>query len=79
MEVHKDDQPFCGICFEEGPNDAGEPLLSGCCSCRGSAGHFHADCVIKYAKVKTTKAVKYGRSKLLYGIWYVSDSFVRVV
>ena len=43
----------CWICLEDGPNEAGEPLIRAC-ACRGetSAG-YHLSCIIEYAWKKT--------------------------
>ena len=62
--------PHCWICLEEGPNDAGEPLLNDCCACRGSSGYVHSTCLIDYAKAKTREADKSGQVDLME-IWYV--------
>ena len=48
----------CWICLEEGPDEAGEPLVRNC-SCRGetSAG-YHISCLINYAKSKTQRLIE---------------------
>ena len=48
----------CYICLEDGPDEAGQPLIRAC-SCRGetSAG-YHLSCIISYAKAKTKEAVE---------------------
>lgn len=45
----------CWICLEDGPDDAGEPLIRDC-ACRGetSAG-YHLTCITKYATTKLDK------------------------
>lgn len=58
MVADDDDNPCCWICLAEGPNEEGEPLLNGRCSCRGSAGYFHLDCVTEHAKSQTKSAVE---------------------
>ena len=51
----------CWVCLEDGPDEAGEPLVRNC-SCRGetSAG-YHLSCIVNYAKNKTQKFMKSGR------------------
>ena len=44
---------ICWLCHEEGPDEQGDPLMSGCCSCRGTSGYFHLSCVVEYAKART--------------------------
>ena len=48
----------CWICLEEGPDEAGEPLVRDC-ACRGetSAG-YHLSCIFAYAKRRIAEAVK---------------------
>ena len=46
------ERPSCWICLGEGPDDVGLPLRREC-SCRGSSGHCHLKCVVKYAQAKT--------------------------
>ena len=46
------ERPSCWICLGEGPDDVGLPLRREC-SCRGSSGHCHLKCVVKYAQGKT--------------------------
>lgn len=48
----------CWICLEDGPDEAGEPLVRDC-ACRGetSAG-YHISCIIKYATSKTLDVIR---------------------
>lgn len=48
----------CWICLEEGPDEAGEPLVRDC-ACRGetSAG-YHLSCIIKYSIVQIDENLK---------------------
>ncbi|KAL9187256.1 hypothetical protein ACHAXT_001359 [Thalassiosira profunda] len=47
----------CWICLEEGPDDAGNPLVREC-SCRGdSAGFAHVSCLIEYAEKKCVSTI----------------------
>lgn len=45
--------PSCWICFEESGED-NEQLVRGC-SCRGSSGYVHLNCLVKYASEKSRK------------------------
>ena len=47
----------CWICLEDGPDEAGEPLVRDC-ACRGetSAG-YHLSCIINYATAKTDQVL----------------------
>jgi hypothetical protein len=48
--------PSCYICLDEGPDEAGKPLVRDC-SCRGdSAGFAHLSCIIEYAEQKSKQA-----------------------
>ena len=50
------DIPSCYICLDEGPDEAGKPLVRDC-SCRGvTAGFAHLSCIIKYATQKSEQA-----------------------
>lgn len=51
----------CWICHEEGPNENGQQLMSGCCSCRGSSGYVHLPCMLEFAKTNTEREVRSGR------------------
>ena len=43
------DGASCYICLDEGPDEAGKPLVRDC-SCRGdTAGFAHLSCIIEYA------------------------------
>ena len=47
------DGATCWICLEEGPDDAGQPLMRGC-ACRGDAAGFaHVTCLAGYASRKS--------------------------
>jgi hypothetical protein len=47
------DIPSCYICLDEGPDEAGKPLVRDC-SCRGdTAGFAHLSCIIEYAEQKS--------------------------
>jgi hypothetical protein len=51
------DVASCYICLDEGPDEAGKPLVRDC-SCRGdTAGLAHLSCIIEYAKQKSKQAV----------------------
>ena len=46
----------CWICFEEGPDERGNPLRRDC-SCRGKwAGYAHLPCVVKHAQQKSQRS-----------------------
>jgi hypothetical protein len=46
----------CYICLDEGPDEAGKPLVRDC-SCRGdTAGFAHLSCIIEYADQKSKQA-----------------------
>jgi hypothetical protein len=46
----------CYICLDEGPDEAGKPLVHDC-SCRSdTAGFAHLSCIIKYAEQKSEQA-----------------------
>jgi len=46
----------CYICLDEGPGEAGKPLVRDC-SCRGdTAGFAHLSCIIEYAEQKSKHA-----------------------
>ena len=48
--------PSCYICLDEGPDEAGKPLVRDC-SCRGdTAGFAHLSCIIEYAEQKSKQA-----------------------
>ena len=48
----------CYICLEDGPDEAGQPLIRAC-SCRGeSSAGYHLSCIISYAEAKTKEAVE---------------------
>lgn len=49
----------CFICLEEGDDGRGRPLLRDC-SCRGSAGWAHFDCLVKYAREKSEALIAKG-------------------
>ncbi|KAL3786380.1 hypothetical protein ACHAW5_004777 [Stephanodiscus triporus] len=56
MAAAAPDGPSCYICLDEGPDDAGKPLVRDC-SCRGDAAGFaHLSCIIKYAEQKSIQA-----------------------
>ena len=44
----------CLICYEEGPDENGDPVRNGLCACRGELGYFHSACLVEAAKTKTT-------------------------
>ena len=47
---------LCYICLDEGPDEAGKPLVRDC-SCRGNtAGFAHQSCIMEYAKQKSKQA-----------------------
>ena len=48
----------CWICLEEGPDEAGEPLVRDC-ACRGetSAG-YHLSCIVQYNMVRLDEVIK---------------------
>jgi hypothetical protein len=48
------------ICFDEGPDEKGQQLMSGCCSCHGTAGYLHLSCAVKNSQAKTKSAVESG-------------------
>ena len=52
----------CWICLEDGPDEAGEPLIR-VCACRGetSAG-YHLSCIIEYAKRKSQRFINMGEA-----------------
>ncbi len=54
-----DDAPCCWICFDEGPDDDGAPLIRNC-SCRGTSGFVHLSCVVNYAENKSREAYERG-------------------
>ncbi len=50
------DIPSCYICLDEGPDEAGKPLVCDC-SCRSdTAGFAHLSCIIEYAEQKSKQA-----------------------
>ena len=50
------DVASCYICLDEGPDEAGKPLVRDC-SCRGdTAGFAHLYCIIEFAKQKSKQA-----------------------
>ncbi len=50
------DIPSCYIYLDEGPDEAGKPLVRDC-SCRGdTAGFAHLSCIIEYAEQKSKQA-----------------------
>jgi hypothetical protein len=50
------DGASCYICLDEGPDEAGKPLVRDC-SCRGdTAGFAHLSCIIEYAEQKSKQA-----------------------
>ena len=53
----------CLICWEEGPDQNGNPVRNGLCSCRGESGYFHSACLAEAAKAKTNDEGD------LYEIW----------
>jgi hypothetical protein len=54
------DIPSCYICLDEGPDEAGKPLVRDC-SCRGdTAGFAHLSCIIDYAEQKSKQAADLG-------------------
>ena len=55
----------CWICLEEGPDEAGEPLVRDC-ACRGetSAG-YHLSCIINYAVVLTKEMERRREKRIL--------------
>jgi E3 ubiquitin-protein ligase DOA10 len=55
-----DTEPNCWICLEEGPDDEGQELMSGCCSCRGTSGYVHFSCIKRFAQLETRKAAEQG-------------------
>lgn len=59
----------CLIC--KGPDEEGQELLSGCCSCRGTSGRVHLHCLVKNAQYKTKDAVeRFGIERVdLLAIW----------
>ena len=48
------DLPSCYVCFGEGPDDLGQPLIRDC-SCRGTAGFMHLTCLVEFAEHKTVQ------------------------
>jgi hypothetical protein len=58
---------FCWICHDEGHGEDGQPLISGCCSCRGSC---HLSCVVRHAESRTKVALDRGHVNL-HDKWYV--------
>lgn len=53
----------CLICYEEGPDENGDPVHNELCSCRGESGYFHSACLVEAAKAKTNSRGD------LYEIW----------
>ena len=49
------DGASCYICLDEGPDEAGKPLVRDC-SCRGEAGFAHLSCIVKFAEQKSQQA-----------------------
>jgi hypothetical protein len=50
------DIPSCYICLDEGPDEAGKPLVRDC-SCRGdTVGFAHLSCIIEFAEQKSKQA-----------------------
>ncbi|KAL9186608.1 hypothetical protein ACHAXT_005846 [Thalassiosira profunda] len=45
------DNPVCWLCLADGPDESGKPLRRDC-SCRGSSGFAHFDCIVNYVKQK---------------------------
>ena len=62
------DVASCYICLDEGPDEAGKPLVRDC-SCRGdTAGFAHLSCIIEYAEQKSKQAAD--RRLGLVGLFY---------
>ena len=61
---------FCWICHDDELDDDGQPLINGCCSCRGSSGYCHLSCLVKHAESRTRTAVDRGAVNL-HEKWYV--------
>ncbi len=55
MTMAVPDGASCYICLDEGPDEAGKPLVRDC-SCRGTAGFAHLSCNIEYAEQKSKQA-----------------------
>ena len=51
------DGTSCYICLDEGPDEAGKPLVRDC-SCRGEAGFAHLSCIVKFAEQKSQQAAE---------------------
>lgn len=60
----------CWICLEEGPNDAGEPLVKGGCACRGDSGHCHVACLSNYLAQKSADLYARGQLDPSRRVWY---------
>ena len=50
--VDEEESDMCWLCFGEGPDESGQPLVRDC-SCRGGSGWAHLSCIVDYAKQKT--------------------------
>ena len=56
--------PFCWICHDDELDEDGQPLINGCCSCRGSSGYCHLSCLVKHAESRTRASIDKGTVNL---------------
>lgn len=54
-----DNVPCCWVCLEEGPDNAGKPLVRDC-SCRGQSGFAHLSCIIQNGESEGKRTVESG-------------------
>jgi hypothetical protein len=47
MSTSRDDSS-CWICFDDGEDHGGQPVIHSGCSCRGSMGYCHISCLVKF-------------------------------
>ena len=70
--LDEEDQDMCYLCFGEGPDEAGQPLVRDC-SCRGGTGWAHLSCIIEYAKQKSLQLIAHD------GLDTDGEDFVHVI
>ncbi|KAL3791971.1 hypothetical protein ACHAWO_011226 [Cyclotella atomus] len=49
---------LCWICYRDGPDEKGQQLLRGYCSCRGTSGCVHSSCAVENAQTRTKGIVE---------------------
>ena len=62
--ISQEEPATCYICLGEGPDEKGNPLVRDC-SCRGSAGWAHLQCLFDYAEQQSVGGRKRDSGKLI--------------